>query len=218
MLKKYKNTLIVTSLVALIPIVIGLLLWNKLPDQVPFHWDINGNVDNWASKSVAVFAMPAFMLVMQWVCVFASTADPKSANYNRKSFQLVLWICPILSIVLNTLVYCTALGHSLPIETIIPMLMGVLFIVLGNLLPKMKQTYTMGIKLPWTLNNEENWNKTHRFAGKLWVAGGVITMATAFLGSFWIFIGILAVMCIIPTIYSYRLFKKQTENEKGDQE
>jgi uncharacterized membrane protein len=89
--------------------------------------------------------------------------------------------------------------------------------VLGNLLPKMKQTYTMGIKLPWTLNNEENWNKTHRFAGKLWVAGGVITMATAFLGSFWIFIGILAVMCIIPTIYSYRLFKKQTENEKGDQ-
>ena len=83
MLKKYKNTLIVTSLVTLIPIVIGLLLWNKLPDQVPFHWDINGNVDNWASKSVAVFAMPALMLVMQWICVFASTADPKSANYNR---------------------------------------------------------------------------------------------------------------------------------------
>ena len=208
MLKKYKNTLIVTSLVTLIPIVIGLLLWNKLPDQVPFHWDINGNVDNWVSKSVAVFAMPALMLVMQWICVFASTADPKSANYNRKTFQLVLWICPILSFVLNTLVYCTALGHSLPIETIMPMLMGVLFIVLGNLLPKMKQTYTMGIKLPWTLNSEENWYKTHRLAGILWVIGGFAGMATAFIGGFWLFMVITLVMVTVPVVYSYILHRK----------
>ncbi len=212
MLKKYKNTLIITTLVTLIPIIVGLLLWNKLPDQVPFHWDINGNVDQYASKAVAVFAMPALMLVMQWVCIFASTADPKSANYNRKTFQLVLWICPILSFVLNTVVYCTALDHALPIETIVPMLMGALFIVLGNLMPKMKQTYTMGIKLPWTLSNEENWNKTHRFAGKLWVVGGVIILATAFLGKFWIFIGILAVMTIIPTIYSYVYYRKHKED------
>ena len=209
MLKKYKGTLIITSIVTLIPILIGLLLWNKLPEQVPFHWDINGNVDNWASKSVAVFAMPALMLVMQWLCVFVSTADPKSANYNRKSFQLVLWICPILSFVLNTFIYCAALGQSLPIETIMPLFMGALFTVIGNLMPKMKQTYTMGIKLPWTLNNEENWNKTHRFAGKLWVAGGVVTLATAFLGNFWIYIVIIALMCIIPTIYSYLYFRKQ---------
>lgn len=213
MLKKYKGTLIVTSLITLIPILIGLALWNKLPEQLPFHWDINGNVDNWASKTVAVFAMPAFMLVMQWVCVLASTADPKSANYNRKTFQLVLWICPVLSFVLNTLVYSSALGYSLAIETIMPLFMGVLFIVLGNLLPKMKQTYTMGIKLPWTLNNEENWNKTHRFAGKLWVAGGVLILATAFLGNFWIFIAIIALTCIIPTIYSYVYYKKHKEDE-----
>ena len=214
MLKKYKNTLIITSVITLIPILIGLILWNQLPEQLPFHWDINGNVDGWASKPVAVFSMPALMLVMQWICVFASTADPKSANYNRKTFQLVLWICPVLSFVLNTLVYCSAMGRSLPIETVMPMLMGVLFIVLGNLMPKMKQTYTIGIKLPWTLNNEENWNKTHRLAGKLWVIGGVVILATAFLRQFWIMISILALMVLIPAFYSYLLYRKQqTENE-----
>ena len=212
MLKKYKNTLIVTSVITLIPIIIGLILWNQLPEQLPFHWDINGNIDGWASKPVAVFSMPALMLVLQWICVFASTADPKSGNYNRKTFKIVLWVCPILSLVLNTLVYCSAMGHSLPIETVMPMLMGVLLIVLGNLMPKMKQTYTMGIKLPWTLNNEENWNKTHRFAGKLWVVCGVIVLATAFLGNFWIFIGITALACIIPTIYSYLYYKKHKED------
>ncbi len=212
MLKKYKGTLIITSLVTLIPILIGLLLWNKLPEQVPFHWDLNGNVDNWASRAVAVFAMPALMLALQWVCVLISTADPKSTNYNRSTFQLVLWLCPIIGLLVSTFVYSTALGCSLRIEVIMPLFMGALFTVIGNFLPKMKQTYTMGIKLPWTLSNEENWNKTHRFAGKLWVAGGVTTMATAFLGNFWIFIGILTIMVIVPTIYSYRYYLKHKED------
>ena len=209
MLKKYKNTLIVTSLVTLIPIVIGLLLWNKLPEQVPFHWDINGNVDNWAGKAVAVFAMPAFLTVMQWVCVLASAADPKSANYNRKTFQLVLWICPITCLLASSLVYCYALGYSLRVEILMPLFLGAIFTVLGNLMPKMKQSYMLGIKLPWTLHNEENWNMTHRFAGKIWVAGGVIMMATAFLGSFWILIGIIALMTAIPTVYSYLYYRRQ---------
>ena len=209
MLKKYKNTLIVTSLVSLIPIVIGLLLWNKLPEQVPFHWDINGNVDSWASKAVAVFMMPAVILALQWFCVLVSSADPKSANYNRKTFSLVLWLCPIICLLVSTLVYSTALGYSLRIEILMPLFLGVIFTVLGNLMPKMKQSYMLGIKLPWTLHNEENWNKTHRFAGKLWVAGGIITMATAFFGAFWIYIGVIALMCIIPTIYSYLYFRKQ---------
>ena len=92
--------------------------------------------------------------------------------------------------------------------------MGLLFIIIGNLLPKCRQSYTMGIKLPWTLNNEENWNKTHRFGGKVWVVGGVIIMATAFAGSFWILLGMLIVMMALPTVYSYCLYRKQTSDEK----
>ena len=212
MIKKYKGTLIFTSLTMLLPILVGLLLWEKLPEQVPYHWDIQGQVDGWAGKTQAVFFMPLFMLAMHWVCVFASSADPKSKNYHPKSILLVLWICPILNLVLNTMVYGAALGYAISVELVMPLLMGALFIFIGNLLPKMRQSYTMGIKLPWTLNNEENWNKTHRLAGKLWVGGGVVILSTALLGSFWILIVVLLAMVLIPTIYSYCLYRKQTQD------
>ena len=184
MLKKNWKTLLITSLIMLIPMVMGLLLWAKLPDPMPSHWDINGNVDGWSSKPFAVFGLPGLLLGIHWLCVLASQADPKHKNYNAKMFALVLWICPVLSIVLNTLAFATALGMEVRIEIILPLLLGVTFVIIGNLLPKCTQTYTMGIKLPWTLASEENWNKTHRFAGKVWVIGGVLIMATALLGSF----------------------------------
>jgi uncharacterized membrane protein len=214
MIKKNKSTLILTSLVILIPILIGLVLWNKLPEEMPFHWNIKGEVDGWASKSMAVFFMPLFMLAMHWVCVAAASMDPKSANYQPKMFKLVLWLFPVMNLVLNTLVYASALGYDFSIEIILPLLMGAMFLFIGNQLPKMKQTYTMGIKLPWTLDNEENWNKTHRFAGKIWVGGSLIIMATAFIGSFWIMMGVLIIMVIVPTVYSYLLHLKQKKTEE----
>ena len=214
MIKKNKVTLIVTSLIMLIPILVGIMLWEKLPDQVPYHWNINGEVDGWAGKTQAVFLMPLFMLAMHWVCVFASTADPKSKNYHPKSILLVLWICPVLNLVLNTMVYAAALNYPVDIEIIMPLLLGITFILIGNLLPKCRQSYTMGIKLPWTLHNEENWNKTHRLAGKLWVMGGIVIMASALIGSFWILIGVIALMVAIPTVYSYCLYRKQMKSEE----
>lgn len=209
MIKRNKGTLILTSIVMLIPAVIGLLLWNQLPDQIPSHWGINGEIDGWSSKGFTVFFFPALLLAIHWLCVFASSADPKSKDYHPKMLQLVLWTCPVLGLVLSALVYTVALGYPLNVEIIMPLLVGLMFIIVGNLLPKCRQSYTMGIKLPWTLANEENWNKTHRFGGKLWVMGGVITMATAFLGSFWILLGVLIVMVAAPTIYSYALYRKQ---------
>ena len=213
MIKKNKATLIITSLTTLIPILVGLLLWDKLPEQVPYHWNINGEVDSWVSKTQAVFLMPVVMLALHWVCVFASTADPKSKNYHPKSIQLVLWICPILNLVINTMVYGTALGYTISVELLMPLIMGVMFIFIGNLLPKMRQSYTMGIKLPWTLNNEENWNKTHRLAGKIWVGGGIVMLSTALWGNFWIQMIVTLALVLIPTVYSYCLYRKQTKAE-----
>ncbi len=208
MIKRNKGTLILTSIVMLIPMVIGLLLWNQLPDIVPSHWNINGEVDGWSSKAFAVFFFPSLLLAIHWICVFASCADPKSKDYHPKMIGLVLWICPVLSLLLNSMVYAVALGYQLNIEIIMPLLVGLMFVIVGNLLPKCRQSYTMGIKLPWTLSNEENWNKTHRFGGKLWVIGGVVIMATAFVGSFWILMGVMVVMVAAPTIYSYVHYRK----------
>ena len=218
MIKKHLRTLIITSLLLLIPVVVGLLLWEQLPDPVPFHWNIRGEVDGWASKTTAVFAMPALMLVMQWVCLFASTADPKRANYNEKMLKMSLWICPGIGLILCTMVYSAALGYEISVEVVMPLLMGALFIVIGNWLPKCKQTYTMGIKLPWTLASEENWNATHRFGGKVWFFGGIVSMVSALLGNVWILMAILALMCILPAAYSYRYYVKNEKEGKDGNE
>ena len=133
--------------------------------------------------------------------------------------KLIFWICPVIGLVLCCMVYPQAMGYSVPIEVIMPLLMGVLFIVVGNWLPKCQQTYTMGIKLPWTFASEANWNATHRFGGKVWFFGGIITMLTAFLGSFWLLMIILALMVILPTVYSYLYYRKHgKEGKDGNQE
>ena len=208
MIKKYKKTLIITTLVLLIPVLVGLLLWDRLPDPMPSHWDINGEVDGWSSKAFTVFGLPALMIALQWVCIFAAQSDPKHENYNPKMMNLAFWVCPAIGLLLCSMVYPAALGYSVPIEKIMPLFLGALFIVVGNWLPKCQQTYTMGIKLPWTLADEENWNATHRFGGKVWFFGGLLTMLTAFWGSFWLLMAILAGLVILPAVYSYLYYKK----------
>lgn len=215
--KKNKWTLVITSVIILLPMVVGLLLWDKLPEQVPYHWGINGEVDGWATKTQAVFLLPPFMLAMQWFCVLMTGLDPKAKNATEsKLMGLVLWIIPVLNLFLHVMVYLAAFGRKVDMAAIMPLVMGVLFVVIGNYLPKCKQSYTMGIKLPWTLNDEENWNKTHRLAGKLWVAGGLLCMPCALLSGVWSFIvmmSILVVMCAVPTVYSYQLYKKNKTDE-----
>lgn len=211
MIKKNLPKLIITSLVTLIPIVVGLILWNNLPEQVPTHWDINGAVDGYATKTQAVFLMPLVLVAFHWICVVGTSLDPKKQNINDKMFTLVLWIIPVISLLCNSMVFATALGHKISVEVIMPLFMGVLFIIIGNYMPKCKQSYTMGIKLPWTLEDEENWNKTHRMAGFLWVIGGVVIMATAFLGLFWLFFVVIIPMVFVPTVYSYLLYKKKNK-------
>ena len=218
MIKKYLRTLIITSLILLIPVIVGLLFWNKLPEQLPFHWNIHGEVDNWASKPVAVFGMPALLLAIQWLCLVACMADPKRKNYDHRMLKLALWICPVVGLVLCFLTYPAALGYSVPIETVMPLLVGAMFIAIGNWLPKCRQTYTMGIKLPWTLASEENWNATHRFGGKVWVFGGIAIIASSLLGSFWIMMGIMIAMVLLPTAYSYLYYRKyEQEVTDGDE-
>lgn len=209
---KNKWMMLITSIVILLPILAGVLLWNDLPAEgIPFHWNIHGEVDGWASRPVAVFVMPAIMLAVQWLCFFASGWDPKQQNINKKVLGLVLWIIPVMNVLINVIVYLSALERPVDVSVVLPLVFGALFVVIGNFMPKCKQSYTLGIKLPWTLNDEQNWNATHRLAGKLWVVGGLLTMLTCLLppvASFCTMMGILLVMVAIPTVYSYRHYKK----------
>ena len=208
-MKKYLKTMILTSFLTLLPIVAGLILWNRLPDQIPIHWNIHGEADGWAGKLGAIFGTPLFLLAMHWVCALATFyADPKKQNHSDKILHLVLWITPVLSLLLHSFAYAAALGVAVDMNMMMPIFLGLLFTVIGNYLPKCKQNYTIGIKIPWTLDSEENWNKTHRFAGMFWVVGGLATLVLGLFGAAWAYIPIMLAMGIVPIVYSFLLYRK----------
>ena len=208
MIKKNLKVLIITSIIILLPILAGVVLWDQLPDPMPTHWNAAGEVDGWSSKPFAVFGLPLVLVAAQWLCLLATGADPKKKNHPQKVIYLVLWIIPAMSVVLHTITYLIALGYGVRMEVVMPVFLGLIFTIIGNYLPKCKQNYTIGIKIPWTLNNEENWNKTHRLAGFLWTFGGVAIMLTGLLGSFWVFLLITLPMVLAPVIYSYVLHRR----------
>ena len=212
-MKSYKKVIILSLLVTLLPILIGILLWNRLPEQLPYHWGINGEVDGWAPKARSVFLTPCLLAIGQLFLTFCTFADPKRRNIHRKPLLVVLWIIPVLSVFLNGAIYLIALGVSCNIPSLILALLGVLFIFIGNYLPKLQQNYTVGIKLPWTLADEDNWTRTHRLGGKMFVIYGLLTIVIAAVSgrigdtaSFIIFLVLTVISVLVPSIYSYLLF------------
>ena len=207
---KDKKKHLITSLVVLLPILVGLLLWNELPDRMPTHFNMAGEADNWSGKAFAVFSIPLIMLVAHWVIIWAAKWDQKNWGHNEKIMNVVLWLFPVNSLVMNGFLYSTALGKEWNISRIMSVLLGVFFIGMGNYLPKCRLNATVGIKLKWTYYNEENWNKTHRFGGKCWVIAG-LGMAVSGLfavGYNWVVLVMIA-MVFAPVVYSYLLYKKQ---------
>jgi len=213
MLKKNKTKIILSSVVILLPMLFGLAMWSRLPEPMPTHWGYDGDVDGYSSKAFAVFGLPVFLLILQWLCWLCTSLDSSQREQSEKITGMILWIVPVLSLLVNGLIYATALGREISVELLLPVALGVLFLVIGNYLPKTKQNRTIGIRLPWTLADEENWNKTHRLGGKVWVAGGVIMIFAVFLpmdAMLVVLIGVIAAMTLIPVGYSYWMYRKRT--------
>ena len=211
MIKKNLKTMIFTSIIILAPIVVGLFLWNQLPEQMATHFDENGNANGWSSKAMAVFGFPVFLLAVHWFGVYFTAADPKRQNISDKMLMLVLWLAPMVSVLGCGSTYMYAIDSSINTATIGIVFAGCLLLVLGNYMPKMKQSYTIGIKIPWTLHSEENWNRTHRFAGKITMAAGIIVMIGGFLKQIWVVFIALLFVVFFPMIYSFLLYKKENK-------
>lgn len=217
-MKISKKTIIITSIITLLPIVFGLIMWDKLPDPMPTHFGVDGVADGWSSKGFAVAGIPLFMLAVHLICIFASASDPKSKNYSEKLFAIVVWLCPVLSILVEGMTYAYALGYEMNTTKYAMIFVAVLFVVIGNYLPKCRHNYTMGIKLPWTLADENNWNATHRLAGYIWMLGGVVLLVNAFFFNVYVFLAIVLVMTVIPCVYSYMYYRKHGVTEKREEE
>ena len=212
MFKKYKKQFIISSIVILLPILFGLIFWDKLPETFATHWGADGQPDGWSSKAFAVFAMPILLVAMQIFCVWITDVTNRGNEQSPKVMNLIFCIMPVLSLLCNGMVYAIALGKIWDWATLMPITLGLLFAVIGNYMPKCTRNTTIGIKVIWTLNNEENWNATHRFAGKTWVAGGLLTMFSALLptsiGYPIMFVALIGAG-LGSTLYSYLYYRKQ---------
>lgn len=210
MLKKNKWKILISSILIILPVFIGIIFWNQLPDTMATHWGADGNPDGTMNKALAIIIPPLILLAVHLVCLIFTSLDNNRTNQNKKVMGIIYWIIPVISLFANAAMYSIALGWDVQPHNLIAPLLALMLIFIGNYMPKTTQNRTMGIKISWTLRNTENWNKTHRFAGKLWVVCGVVLLPTVFLPLKWMvpaMLLILLAIILLPFIYSYRIYK-----------
>ena len=216
MLRKHRVLIIITSLITLLPILVGILCWNRLPDTIATHFASDGTPNGFSSKTFTVLGIPAFIFAAHILCAFCTAIDPKHKNISPKMYRLILLICPICSIVCGAAIYGYALSLSmadwLNSTFFMNLLMGIIFFLVGNYLPKCHQNYTVGIKLPWTLADEGNWTLTHRFAGRLYAIAGILCIVNAFLRLKWVLPAVLAAILFLPAVYSLSIYLRSRKD------
>jgi uncharacterized membrane protein len=204
----------------LLPFGYAVYLYPSLGDQIPIHFNIEGKADGWASRN-SIFIMPVIMGFVSFFTFLLLTNiekfDPKASATNIKDTLSPVAIFISGSLCALTLVVLYGISHQhTPIDQLLFGVLGLLFIGLGYYMPNMKQNYFAGYKLPWTLENEENWKKTHGLAGKYWIVGGTLQVLLAvFLSGeilFYIFMTITVLISLFPILYSYSIFKKNKQS------
>ena len=207
MIKANKKTLIISSIMAVLPIFVGIYLWDQLPDVMATHFSLNGKANGFSSKPFGVFGVPTICIVTLWFHAIVTSKSPRKQNISSKTFCIPLWIYSFACLFATAIIYLYNLGIKLDIVFFTMLFVGFLLILVGNYLPKVKQNYVIGIRTPWTLTNEDNWNRTHRFAGFLWIIAGIIIVLNVLSGimnTIW-FILPLIIAVPIPFIYSFVL-------------
>lgn len=211
MLKRNKGKLIVSSILILLPILFGALVWEKLPESMPIHLGADGKADGFSSPLVAVILLPLLLLALHWIGLWITAKDNGKNNQSEKVTGMIYWILPLISLFACGMMYAAAFGYTVHMGTYIVLLIGVVFIIIGNYMPKCRPNRTIGIKIKWTLANEENWERTHRLAGKVWVIAGVLCLPAALLPVTvfpYTMVSLLFVSVIVPFVYSYCLYRK----------
>ncbi len=193
-------------------------VWPSLPQRMPSHWNINGQVDGWVAKGPAVFALPVIAGLVWLLLAGLRRIDPRRENYER--FDATFWLLANIITSLLVLIHVMALGAALgwPIDMgrVWPVLMGLMFVVVGNFLPRIRSNWWMGIRTPWTLESESVWRATHRVGGRAFVAAGLVSIAAVLVpppAGFWVAIGALMVGGAVPVAYSYVAWRREQRAE-----
>jgi hypothetical protein len=211
-----RNVLLVILFI-LVPFGYAFYVYPGLPQTIPTHFNASGEADAWGDKST-IYLLPTIMgiasIVVFLVLSNIKKLDPKRyANADDILYKkFALFTVLFLSVLSLVIIYSTA-NAGIKLEKMIFPLLGVAFAVLGYFMPKLKQNYFAGIRLPWTLDSEPNWIATHQVAGKVWTIGGGLQFVFSLLLKgeivFYVFMFLIILMVFVPTVYSYLFFKKE---------
>jgi len=199
-----------------IPLIVAILIYPQMPDQVPIHWNVKGEVDNYGSKVFGTFFLPILNVFLYILFLVLPKFDPKRANYSKfdSSYLTIRYSLHLFFALIFGVTAAASLGFPVQIDKWIPGGVAVLFIVMGNIMGRVRHNYFVGFKYPWTLANEEVWRRTHQLGAKLMVIGGfaallgvIFTEGTA---SVVILMAGIFVPIVITTIYSYLFYKQIT--------
>lgn len=211
---KNNKTMILSTIVCLLPMALAAVIYKDLPDQIAVHFNSAGEANNYLPKAVTAFGLPILFAAINIFSQFRRNQDPRGENASITIKKFTSWLIPLLSVCVIPATLFMAMGTMIPFVIIGQAFAGVIIVFLGNYLPKCKQNYTIGIKLPWTLHDEINWNKTHRFTGFVWVIGGVIILLNAFIANnLFVMIGILILLAALPFIYSFCYYRNHLLNK-----
>lgn len=204
---------IIQIVIVLVSIGLSIYFYQNFPATVPIHWNIVGEADNWASKGFGAFMFPVLLVAIYFLFELLPKIDPRKERYVEfaKVYSIIKTAIMLVFFGVFIITGLNSLGYAAPVNFWIPFMIGLLFIVTGNYFGKIRSNYFVGIKVPWTLANEEVWNKTHRLGGKMFILGGITFMFTGLAPAATrvpLLIVIIAIIVVLPIVYSYFLYKK----------
>ncbi len=194
----------------------GALLYDSLPDRVPSHWNIRGEIDAYSSRFWGAFGIPLLNAGIYVMMLVTPLIDPRRENYRKfaGAYRVFRTVFVVFMTGVYLLVLASAFGYRIPVDRAVMAGISILFLVMGNYMGQVRHNYFVGFKTPWTLANEQVWQKTHRLGGRLWVAAGAIGLVASLLGGTrgGVLLGIsIGAAAIIPMVYSYVEFRR-TQN------
>lgn len=154
----------------------------QIPESMPVHFDLNGNADRYSSGSFALLFMPLMSLAVILLISLLLKYSPQNFAASQSSSgisKLLFTITAFLMIIHFGMIKEAQEPHQW-MQKVMPMALSLLSILMGNYLGKIEKNFVIGIRLPWTLASEENWKRTHRFAGKCYVAVGILNLVLSF--------------------------------------
>ena len=203
--------------IVLLPFLYLAYVWNTLPDKVPLHWNIKGEIDRYGDKTELILIPLLLPLLIYVLFTIIPKIDPKGKiKYMGNKYNMLKTILTLFMSVLSLVIIYIAQHESLYNPNYIILLIGLLFAILGNYFKTLRSNYFIGIKTPWTLENETVWKETHKLAGKMWLIGGIVIILASLLfnerANLTLFAIITVTITLIPVVFSYMRFQKLTDS------